>query len=141
MLLVYLTLLVLLGVVRFLVARRAARLEKKYARFALAAQETAQQPAYKPGNNKPDPYKSAKAQYELGQLVQKRDRYEAAHASWKGLAEKLSRLSKGMRSWQGRWVPYLMGGVDAVLVLALVSYLGLVDPNQVRQWIDAVVSR
>jgi hypothetical protein len=141
MLLVYLTLLVLLGVVRFLVARRAARLEKKYARFALAAQEAAQQTNYKPGNNKPDPYKTAKAQYELGHLVQKRDRYEAAHASWKGLADRLGRVSAGMGRWQGRWVPYLLGGVDAVLILATVTYLGLVDPNQVRQWIEAVVSR
>ena len=73
--------------------------------------------------------------------MQKRDRYEAAHASWKGLADRLGRVSAGMGRWQGRWVPYLLGGVDAVLILATVTYLGLVDPNQVRQWIDTVVSR
>jgi hypothetical protein len=141
MLLVYISLLVLLGIARFLVARRAARLAKKYARLALAAQEVAQQPVYKPGNSKPDPYKTAKAQLVLGQIVQKRDRAEGGYTSWQALADRLGRMSAGLRRWQGRWVPYLFGAVDAVLVVALVSFFGLIDPHQVRQWIEAVLAR
>lgn len=139
MIVVYLSLLILLGVARFLVARRAARLEKKFVRVALAAQEVAKQPGYKEGNSsKSDPFKVAKSQFLLGQLVQKRDRVEARYAAWQALSEKLGRVAGGLCGWRGRFVPYLFGAVDAVLLIGLVGLFVPGDPLQIRQLVEAV---
>ena len=137
MMLVYLVLLLVLVMARLLVWRRVAALERKYARAARAAQEVAQQPVYKEGNSgRPDPYRVAKHQYLVGQLVQKRDRIEGRYATWQARAEGLARLAARLRGWKGRWVPYLFGAADAVAVLVLLG-----SGEELRQVIEAVASR
>ena len=143
MILLYVALLLVLAFVRLLGGRRASVLEKKYARVARAAQEMASQPLPREGNSsRSDPYRSAKHQYLLGQLVQKRDRVEGRYAAWQARSERLGRVSTGLRGWEGRWVPYFLGAADAMLLLTLFALFGTGDVSgQLRQVLDSVVAR
>ncbi|MBI1916278.1 MAG: hypothetical protein HYS12_16340 [Planctomycetes bacterium] len=143
MILLYVVLLLALACARFLVARRAGVLERKYSRVARAAQEMAAQPLPREGNSsRSDPYRSAKHQYLLGQLVQKRDRVEGRYAAWQARSERLGRFSTRLRGWEGRWVPYLLGAADAVLLLTLFALFGSGDVSaQLRQVLESVSSR
>jgi hypothetical protein len=143
MILLYVVLLFVLAVARFLVARRAGVLERKYSRVARAAQEMAAQPVHRDGNSsRSDPYRSAKHQYLLGQLVQKRDRVEGRYAAWQARSERLGRVSTRLRSWEGRWLPYFLGAADAVLLLTLFALFGSsAVSEQLRQVLESVVAR
>jgi hypothetical protein len=143
MILLYLVLLLVLAAARFLVARRVSLLERKFSRVARAAQEVAAQPVHREGNsNRHDPYRLAKYQYQLGQLAQKRDRVEGRYAAWQARSERLGRFAGRVRGWRGRWVPYLLGAADIVLVLTLIALFGSgVLSEQLRQVLDSVVAR
>ncbi len=143
MILLYLVLLLVLVVARFLVARRVSVLEKKYSRVARAAQEVAAQPVHRDGNSsRSDPYRLAKHQYQLGQLVQKRDRVEGRYAAWQARSDRLGRFAGRLRGWQGRWVPYLLGAADVVLVLTLIALFGSGElSGQLRHVLESVVAR
>lgn len=141
MILLYLSLFLLLGLLRLLVAVRVRLLERKYARTARDAQALLQQPAPKQGNSsRADPYVSAKQQYLLGNLVEKRDRAESRYTAWQASAEKLGRLRQRLRGWKGRFVPYFFGAVDVVLVLILLKVVGLVDPLRLARVIESVAA-
>lgn len=124
MILLYTSLLVSLAVVKFLLDRRAARLEQRYVRAALEADRLLGQSSFKPGNSKLDAAQTAKRQYLLGQLVQKRDRLEARHELWLARAEKFGRLLAAVRDWKGKKLPYTFGLVDMSCLLGLIDYLG-----------------
>ena len=143
MILLYVILLFTLAFARLLVVYRAGVLERKYSRVARAAQEMAVQPVHRDGNSsRCDPYRSAKHQYLLGQLVQKRDRVEGRYAAWQARSERLGRFSTRLREWEGRWVPYLLGAADAVLLLTLFALFGSGDVSaQLRQVLEFVASR
>src|SRR5262245_28689644 len=113
MILIYTILLTILGTIAFLVRRRVASLEKKYARTAEEADTLVlQQAAQKPSNSKLDTAASAKRQYVLGQLIQKRDSLEGKHLSWLACSERFSRMQARLREWKGRKLPYTMGVLD-----------------------------
>ena len=143
MILLYVVVLFALVFARFFVARRVNVLERKYGRAARAAQEMAAQPVHRDGNSsRSDPYRSAKHQYLLGQLVQKRDRIEGRYATWHARAERLGQFSTRLRGWEGRWVPYVLGAADAVLLLTLFALFGSGDVSaQLRQVLESVASR
>jgi hypothetical protein len=125
MIFLYTLLLLLLGVTRFVVMRRAGALERKFTRMALAADKLAREP-FKPGNgNKWEVCQAAKRQYQLGILVQKRDRLEARHHFWDALADKLTRWKTALSNWKGKKLPYTLGVVDVALVLYALDRLGL----------------
>jgi hypothetical protein len=124
MLLVYTFVLLLLGVANFLIRRRVATLEKKFARAAVAADQLVRSPQAREGG-KPDPYQAAKRQYQLALLVHQCDSLEARHDAWQARAEKFGKLVAAVRSWKGRTVPYTFGVVDVMLLLTLVDYLGV----------------
>ena len=66
-----------LGGLKWVLAGRAARAERKYTAAALVAEQAARQTQVKPGNASADPLALAKRYYELGRLVEDRDaRYE-----------------------------------------------------------------
>jgi len=141
MIFLYTALLLLLGVGSFLIKRRVAALEKKYTRVARETEELVRQPAYKDGNsNRHDPYLTAKRQYLLGLLAQKRDRMETRYAAWQEFADKFSRFSQRVRSWKGRLLPYTLGGLDVALVLGLIDYLGAGEYLNARTLVHTVVS-
>jgi hypothetical protein len=142
MILLYTSLIVLLATAKFLISRRAKSLEKKFARVAKEADNLVKQPLFKDGNSsRIDPYASAKRQYLLGHLTQKRDRLEAKYSAWNQRAERFGRYLSNVRSWQGKKLPYTFGVVDVVCVLGLLDYLGFREYVNVRALFDLIKSR
>jgi hypothetical protein len=128
MILLYSTLVFLLGAAQFLIGRRARTLERKYMRVAQETDALVKQSAFKDGNSsKADPCMTAKRQYLLGQFVQKRDRVEARYTAWQVWAEKFGRWVANVKSWQGKKLPYTFGAVDVTFILGLIDYLGFRD--------------
>ena len=141
MIFLYTTLVVLVGMAHFLIKRRTAALEKKYARVAKAADTLLRQPNLREGNSsRADPYQAAKRQYQLGLLVQKRDRVEAKYTAWQGVAERTGKLVAGLKNWKGRKLPYTFGVLDVTGALALVDYLGLGQYVNARYVIGVLTS-
>jgi hypothetical protein len=139
MIFVYTALLIVLVVTRFLVKRQAASLEKKYTRAAVDAEQLARQAPHKEGNSaRYDTYQIAKRQYLLGQAVQKRDRIESRYTVWQARAERLERMSKSLRAWKGKALPYTCGLLDVALVLTLIDYLGAGQYLNARTLYDTV---
>jgi hypothetical protein len=139
MILVYLSLFLFLGLLRLLIAVRVRLLERKYVRAAAEAQALLQQPVYREGNGRhADPSKSAKQQFVLGSLVQKRDRAEGRYAAWQARSEKLGQVVRRVRAWKGRLVPYLLGVADVVLLLGLLYATGLADSLQLPKVLERV---
>ena len=103
MMLVFNVLLHLLSGVQKVLAYRASRLERKFARLAREVYDLCRDPLFKEGNtNRLAPLQAAKRQYLLGALVQKKDRLEALHDRWALRAEKVQRAAMRLSCWQGR---------------------------------------
>ena len=127
MILFYTFLLVSLGMLRWLVSRRVALLEWRYARAALNAEAFLREPQ-KPGNaSRFDVCQTAKRQFLLGQLVQKRDRLEAQYESWQRRAEKYGSLVASVQNWKGKKLPYTFGAVDVSGLLYVIDRFGAVE--------------
>ena len=141
MIVLYTVLMFVLVVAKFLIGRRVASLEAKYARVAGEADKLLKQPTYKEGNgSRVDPYVSAKRQYLLGLLAQKRDRVEANYAAWQIFSEKFGRVVASVQSWKGRKVPYTFGALDVAFGLGVIDYLGFSDHYGPRALVAYVTS-
>jgi hypothetical protein len=142
MVLLYTVLLILLGLLKVMVARRAASLEKRYTFVASEVVKLAHAAGFKPGNanGSRDDFaaQSAKRQYELGLLASKRDRLEAKHFAWQSRADKLARLLERLRNGKGQKLPYTMGAMDVWLAMGLVDYLGMSRLVSVQRVVDMV---
>jgi hypothetical protein len=126
MVFLYTFLVSLLVLTRVLLRRRAASLERKHSQVASRADQLAREPVYKGGSHgKMDPYLIARRQYELGQLVQQRDRLEEKYDRWAGRADRAEKWAKTVREWQGRKLPYTCGILDVSLALYLIDTLGV----------------
>jgi hypothetical protein len=142
MVLLYTSLIFVLGVVKFLIGRRVKSLEKKYVRVAKEADGVLKQSVFKDGNsNRVDPFVSAKRQYLIGLLAQKRDRVESKYAAWQTSADKFGRFVASLRSWKGKKLPYTFGAVDVLFVLGLIDYLGFSEVVSVRALVHLLTSR
>ncbi len=141
MIVLYTTVIVLLSVTWFLFKRRANSLEHRYTRLAARASELINKPVPRKGNsNNADPAECARRQYELGQVVQKRDRIEGRYTAWLASAEKVAGMIKRMRAWKGRKLPYTFGVLDVTGLLALLDYLGASQYANVRTLYALVMS-
>ena len=141
MIFLYTSVLLLLGVTRFLFRRRAAWLEKKYVRVAKEADRLLRQSSWRDGNsNKPDAYQAAKRQYQLGRLAQKRDRVEAKFTSWQAAADRVGRWSTAVRNWKGRTLPYTFGALDVAGALYLIDTLGVAPYASPRHLVQMVTT-
>ena len=141
MLLLYTAVLLLVGVAHFLVKRRVAALEKKYSRVVKEADDLLRQAGHRDGNsNRQDPYQSAKRQFQLAMLAQRRDRMEAGYSRWHRRAERLSKFRHRLRSWKGRKLPYTFGVLDVVGALSLIDALGAGQYLNVRHLLETVTS-
>ena len=139
MILFYTLVLFLLVAVKFLTARRAAALERKFSRVALTAEKLIREPVYRAGNGSlMDPYQVAKRQFQLGLLIQKRDRLEGKCMTWQKLAEGVERVADSVRSWKGRKLPYTFGALDVSMLLALIDYFGVGEVVSVRNLLQLV---
>ncbi|HZT83292.1 MAG TPA: hypothetical protein VFA26_23885, partial [Gemmataceae bacterium] len=133
--------LFVLAALAFVVRCQARRLERKYVRAAAETDKLARTPVIQPGNGgRLDPCLSAKRQYQLALVVQKRDRLEARYCAWQALAERLSRLTGAMRAWKGRKLPYTLGMLDVAGVLALADYLVVGDFVSGRHLVHLITS-
>ena len=145
MILLYALVVLLLGLAAFVTGRRARTMERKFIRAAAQADALAKEMNYRGGNNSsPDPLRIAKRQFELGRLVQARDRLETKYDTWEGRAETCRKLRYRLRNCRGRFLPYVFGVIDVVGVFALATVFGIVDQTQLRQAFEAartVVSR
>ena len=125
MIFLYTALLLLVGVAYFLIKRRVAALEKKYSKIVKDADDLLRKSNYRDGNsNRQDPYQSAKRQYQLAMLAQKRDRMETSYSTWHRRAEQLGKLRHRLRAWKGRKLPYTFGVLDVACVMSLIDYFG-----------------
>jgi hypothetical protein len=114
-------------------------LERKYCRAATEADRLLREPMFKEGNRAGlDPYKVAKRQFVLGQVVHKRDRWEAKYSAWQEFAEKFGRFVAGVRNWKGKKLPYTFGVLDVSFVLYLIDYLGFGEFVSARSLVQAV---
>ena len=142
MMILYLLLLLMILAARVLVARRASRLEKRYARAAQQARDLLSQPQYRQGNNnRPDVAAQARQQYLLGQAVEQRDRVEARYLVWQARSESLGKVLTRVRSWKGRVVPYVSGVIDVALALVLLNLLGIVEWSALAEVMETLKSR
>jgi hypothetical protein len=134
--------LLLLNGVKFLFARRATGLERKYARLAKEVNGTLRDALFKEGNStRHDPCQAAKRHYRLGLLVERKDRLEAKHYRWAHRVERLSRLIEKLRGWQGRLVPYAVGAIDVVTTLCTIDYFSQGDFVVLRHLVDLVTAK
>ena len=142
MIVLYTVMLFLLRVAKFLVGRRAARLEKRFMQAATAADRFVRDPVrLREGNSgKPDPYESARRQYLLGMLVQKRDQLEARYGVWQVRADRLGRAVRALQNFKGRKLPYTFGVLDVSAALWLIDYLGAGEYVNARQLYQLVTS-
>jgi hypothetical protein len=141
MILAYALLILLLVVARFVIVRRVAALERKYMKVARATDELFKAQAPRPVNGgKPDQYAAARQAYRLGQAVEKRERVENRYVAWQKLAERFTALVSAVRSWKGRKLPYLVGGLDTLLLLGALDYLGYREQLTAQAVIDFVSS-
>jgi len=141
MILLYTGLLVILAVAGFLLRRRVAGLERKYQRIAKTAQQVALEPAYKAGNRL-DPCQIAKRHYQLGLLVQKRDRVENKYHAWHGIAERFNGFVTRVQGWKGKKLPYTCGVVDVSCLMYAVDYVGVgprLNLAQAWQWVASLI--
>ena len=139
MILLYGFVMATLVLAAWLTGRRARGIERRYVRVAREADQLAKQLSYRGGNcNLPDPFSMARRQYELGRLVQVRDRLEEKHDVWENRAESCRKLRRSWLQRRGRLVPYLLGMVDVSGLTALLAATGLTDATQLRIVIDSV---
>src|SRR4051812_16661523 len=104
MVFLYTVVLAVLGTLKMIVSRRAASLEKRYTRLARDVAKRAHEASVKPGNGSGsrDDFaaQSAKRQFELGQLVSRRDRLEVKHFFWQAWSDRLRRMVERVRNWK-----------------------------------------
>ncbi|MCI0376189.1 MAG: hypothetical protein L0215_01150 [Gemmataceae bacterium] len=141
MIFLYTLILLLLAAARFLFARRAGWLERKYSRLSWRVHQLANAPLWKPGNaNKHDAAAAAKRTYELGLATRKRDAVEAKYFAWRARADKLGAGLAALREWKGKKLPYTLGALDIWLVLYLIDYFGVAEFMSARNLLDSVIA-
>ena len=141
MILIYTGLVLILAIAGFLIQRRVARLERKYGRIAKQAQQVALEPAFKPGTRL-DPCQIAKRQYQLGLLVQKRDRVENKVHTWQSFGDRFTRVTARVKGFKGKKLPYTFGAVDVSCLLYAVDYAGVghhINLAQAWRWLMTLV--
>ncbi|MCI0641830.1 MAG: hypothetical protein L0Y72_10615 [Gemmataceae bacterium] len=141
MIFLYTLLLLLLAAARFLIARRAGWLERKYSRLSCRVHLLASAPMWKPGNaNKNDAAAAAKRTYELGLATGKRDKAEVKYFAWRARADKLGAALNALRDWKGKKLPYTLGALDIWLVLYLIDYFGVAEFMSARNLLDSLIA-
>lgn len=141
MIFLYTFLLILLGVLKFVVERRAAFLAWRHARLTRVVDGLLREPVFKEGNSsKPNACKAAQRQYLLGLMAQRKDRIEAKHFAWLNRADNLARFIDCLRHWKGKKLPYSLGALDVWLFLCLIDDLGAAQYLSARKLIELVTS-
>ena len=141
MILIYTVVVLILAIASWLIQRRVARLERKFSRVAKQTHQVALEPAFKPGARL-DACQIAKRQYQLGQLVQKRDRVEGKVHGWQAFADRFKGLTMRVKGWKGKKLPYTFGVVDVSCLLYAIDSVGMsrhVNLAQAWRWLMSLV--
>ena len=144
MVVLYTSLLVLLGAAHFLIKRRANRLERKYSAVLKETNALLHNVPKEANGTRIDPCQVAKRTYQLGVLATKKERLEVKHYTWQHRAEKVGNLLTRLRGWQGRKVPYLLGIIDAVVIFCVLEGMGYgeyTNPRRLLEVVTAWISR
>jgi hypothetical protein len=143
MILLYSLALLLLGGVKYLFARRAGALARKYTKASAAVDQLLREGGYyyREGNtNRVEICKLAKRTYQLGLATQKRDRLEAKHFFWQLWSDRLGRWMQNLREWKGKKLPYTLGAVDVWLLLYLIDHFGMGEYVSARSMVEWMMS-
>ncbi len=140
MVVLYTSLLLLLTGASVLIRRRASALEKKYTAVLKEANTLLYNSPREGNSNRSDPYQTAKKNYQLGVLAQKKDCLEARHYVWQERADRLRGWLKAVRAWKGRKFPYVVGALDTVAALCVLEYLGLGEYTNPRHLVELFTS-
>ena len=125
MVVLYLSLLLVLGLVQLLLRWRVSRLEKRYARVASEADTLLKQVSMRPGNSsRVDPLVSARQQFDLAVVATKRAQVEDRYSAWQSFTERFAQFRRRLAGFQGRVMPYLGGVLDVAFVVVLLDWLG-----------------
>lgn len=145
MILIYALIVLLLAMAIVLTGTRARSLERRYARAAKEADTVAKDMNFRGGNcARLDAFATAKRQYELGRLVEVRDRLELKHDKWEARAGWFRTLKIALQNRKGRFLPYVLGAVDVVGAFLVLSVFNVINAEQLRNAVQAariVVSR
>lgn len=126
MLALYVLLWLLLALLHLLLRWRVTQLERRFVRVAGEADTLVQRSSCRAGNsNRVDPLKVARQQYDLARVALKRDRVEERYATWQSLNEKFARCRSRFTNYRGKLMPYLVGVVDVVTMLAVLDRFGI----------------
>jgi hypothetical protein len=144
MVVLYTSLLLVLGTAGFLIRRRALSLERRYSALLKQTNTLLREPLPREGNSaRTDPYLTAKRNYQLGVLAEKKEGLEGKHYAWQARADRVGRWIKNLRAWKGRRLPYVFGAFDVFTALCVLEYVGLGDrlsPHHlvqvVRTWLS-----
>jgi hypothetical protein len=133
MILLYALIVLALGAGILIAGLRGRLLERRFVRAAQTADQLAKELTFRGGNcNLPDPLKAAKRQFELGRVVQVRDRLEEKYDVWEGRTEALRRRKRSLLSYQGRLLPYALGVIDFLAVFAVLALTKVIDPSHLQ---------
>lgn len=133
MILMYALIVVLLGTGAMIARLRQRSMERKFIRAADAADRVAKELSYRGGNcNLPDPLKTARRQFELGRLVQIRDRLEEKYDAWEQRSEKCGRARRALLGYKGRFAPYALGVVDLLGVFVVLAMTNVIEPGHLQ---------
>jgi len=141
MILIYTAIVLILAIASWLIQRRVARLERKFSQAAKQTHQVALEPAFKPGTRL-DACQIAKRQYQLGHLVQKRDRVEGKVHAWQAFADRFKGLTTRVKGWKGKKLPYTFGVVDVSCLLYAIDSVGMsrhVNLAQAWRWLMSLV--
>jgi len=137
MIVLYTSLTVLLAVMSFVFKRRASALEKRFVRISRQADDLIRQP-YRAGNsNRADACDAARRQYQLALVATRRERVEKQYNRWQSRAERVAKWLSALRRWKGRKLPYTLGALDVMGLMALIDYCGADRYVSVRPLFEA----
>ena len=125
MLVLYVALLLVFALVQVVLRWRVGRLERRFIRVAADADQLLKQSTLRGGTNRVDPFVSIRQQHQLTQMALKRDRVETRYATWQSLSETFARFRARLFGYQGKVLPYLLGGFDVAVVLVALDQYGI----------------
>ena len=141
MILIYTVVVLILVIASWLIQRRVARLERKFSHVAKQTNQVALETAFKQGTRF-DACQIAKRQYQLGQLVQKRDRVEGKVHAWQAFADRFKGMTSRVKGWKGKKLPYTFGVVDVSCLLYTIDSVGMgrhVNLAQAWRWFLSLI--
>ncbi len=122
MIIVYAIAGVLLGLVAFVVRRRASAAQESYHAQEQAYQTHVRNMPKVTSHNDPS---HVVAIARVGKAIDAREAAEAKHDQWQGRLTAVNGLRQGLHGWRGRKAPYVLGFLDAVGLVGVVDLFGL----------------